>query len=159
MHHLSPHLRRKYKVAFEIDPLRYLRLAAARGKWLDQSQALNVFMHGTSGRLLSEIYQLAWKLGLKTTYYLRTMAATQVEKATLGSAYGLTQRRGNGAADSPGAAPALTAAANGNGNGAAATPAVSVGHGAAAAAAAEVPAAVPAALPVCLDDESCEVCQ
>ena len=157
MHHLSPHLRRKYKVAFEIDPLRYLRLAAARGKWLDQSQALNVFMHGTSGRLLSEIYQLAWKLGLKTTYYLRTMAATQVEKATLGSAYGLTQRRGNGAADSPGAAPALTAAANGNG--AAATPAVSVGHGAAAAAAAEVLAAAPAALPVCLDDESCEVCQ
>ena len=155
MHHLSPHLRRKYKVAFEIDPLRYLRLAAARGKWLDQSQALNVFMHGTSGRLLSEIYQLAWKLGLKTTYYLRTMAATQVEKATLGSAYGLTQRRGNGAADSPGAAAALTAAANGAA--AAATSAVSVGHDAAAAA--EVQAAAPAALPVCLDDESCEVCQ
>ena len=179
MHDLSPHLRRKYKVAFEIDPLWYLRLAAVRGKWLDQSQSLNIFMQGTSGRLLSDIYQLAWQLGLKTTYYLRTMAASQVEKATLGSAYGYTQRRGNGTADSPGTAPAPDPARNGAANGAApavsapavTTPAVNAAAvsspaataaGAAATAVAD-PEALHDALPTpqaCqLDDESCEVCQ
>ena len=120
MRQLPEHLRRKYKVAFEIDPRWYLRLAAARGKWIDQSQSLNVFMQGTSGRLLSDIYQYAWKLGLKTTYYLRTMAASQVEKATLGAAYGFTQRRAaaapaDGAAADNGMAPAVangTAAAH-----------------------------------------------
>jgi ribonucleoside-diphosphate reductase alpha chain len=113
MGHLSEHLRRKYKVAFEIDPLWYLRLAAARGKWIDQSQALNVFMPGTSGRLLSEIYQFAWKLGLKTTYYLRTLAASQVEKSTLGSQYGFTQKRGNGAAANGAPDPSPEPAQNG----------------------------------------------
>ena len=172
MQHLSPHLRRKYKVAFEIDPRWYLRLAAVRGKWLDQSQSLNVFMQGTSGRLLSDIYQLAWRLGLKTTYYLRTMAATQVEKATLGAAYGYTQRRAGGAVDSPGAAadPAPHTATNGA---AAAVSAPAVRVPAVTATAASAPGAAAAAtggpealdddLPTpqaCqLDDESCEVCQ
>ena len=163
MQHLSPHLRRKYKVAFEIDPLWYLRLAAVRGKWLDQSQSLNVFMQGTSGRLLSDIYQLAWKLGLKTTYYLRTMAATQVEKATLGAAYGYTQRRGNGATAD--AAPAVhTPAAH---TPAAHTPAVHTpavqpaanGTAPVPAAAPAVKSAVPTPRQACADEESCEVCQ
>ena len=96
---LSDRLKRKYKVAFEIDPHRYLQLAAARGKWIDQSQSLNIFMQGTSGRLLSDIYVQAWKMGLKTTYYLRTLAASQVEKATLSSSYGLTQNRTSATAE------------------------------------------------------------
>ena len=158
MRHLPEHLRRKYKVAFEIDPRWYLRLAAARGKWLDQSQSLNVFMQGTSGRLLSEIYQFAWKLGLKTTYYLRTMAASQVEKATLGAAYGFTQRRAaaNGAAgDSAAGNGAPAGGNNGNGTAAAARPEP------APAAPAAAPAAVSAAPTAreCADDEACEVCQ
>ena len=52
-------------------------------------------MQGTSGKILSEIYIQAWELGLKTTYYLRTLAASQIEKATLGSNYGFTQKREN----------------------------------------------------------------
>ena len=167
MRHLSPHLRRKYKVAFEIDPLWYLRLAAVRGKWLDQSQSLNVFMQGTSGRLLSEIYQFAWKLGLKTTYYLRTMAATQVEKATLSSAYGYTQRRAtaaapaNGAAASPAADPAPAVHAAANGSAAAAAPAMHAASAARAPAdrAAAAPDDAPAAAQACLLDDECEVCQ
>ena len=163
MRQLPEHLRRKYKVAFEIDPRWYLRLAAARGKWLDQSQSLNVFMQGTSGRLLSEIYQFAWKLGLKTTYYLRTMAASQVEKATLGAAYGFTQRR----AAANGAAGNGTAGNDTAGNGAHAPAAGGNGNGTAAAARPE-PAAAPAAVGAapaaaaareCADDEACEVCQ
>jgi ribonucleoside-diphosphate reductase alpha chain len=167
MGHLSEHLRRKYKVAFEIDPLWYLRLAAARGKWIDQSQALNVFMPGTSGRLLSEIYQFAWKLGLKTTYYLRTMAASQVEKATLGAAYGYTQRRGTTAAGAPqpaGERAAVAASANGAASAGARTSAT--GNGTAAADPPPQPPTARAAVAAgatarqdCSDAESCEVCQ
>jgi ribonucleoside-diphosphate reductase alpha chain len=156
MGHLSEHLRRKYKVAFEIDPLWYLRLAAARGKWIDQSQSLNVFMHGTSGRLLGNIYQYAWKLGLKTTYYLRTMAASQVEKATLGAAYGFTQRRDGVAAGPAGSGPAETGAGD---NGVrAAAPANGTARPSVHAAAPD-PAGAVAARQECADDESCEVCQ
>ncbi len=90
-------LRAKYRTAFEIDPLHCLRMTAVRGKWIDQSQSHNVFMRGTSGQALSDIYRTAWQLGLKTTYYLRTLAASQVEKSTLGSRYGFTQKRANGA--------------------------------------------------------------
>jgi ribonucleoside-diphosphate reductase alpha chain len=87
-------LKDKYKEAFEIDPLWCIKLTAVRAKWVDQSQSHNVFVKGTSGRLLSEIYQSAWKSGLKTTYYLRTLAASQIEKSTLdASKYGFTQKR------------------------------------------------------------------
>ncbi len=103
IHAIPERLRAKYRTAFEIDPLHCLRMTAARGKWIDQSQSHNVFMRGTSGQALSDIYRTAWRLGLKTTYYLRTLAASQVEKSTLGSRYGFTQKRANGA---PAAAPA-----------------------------------------------------
>lgn len=86
-------LRAIYKEAFEIDPIAALRLAAARGRWIDQSQAHTVFWRGTSGRELDEIYRSAWRMGLKTTYYLRTLAASQIEKSTLDAGYGFTQRR------------------------------------------------------------------
>lgn len=88
-------IRAKYKEAFEISPLTALDLTALRGKWIDQSQSHNVFMAGTSGKLLSDIYMHAWEIGLKTTYYLRTMGATGIEKSTLDSSkFGLTQKRG-----------------------------------------------------------------
>jgi len=76
-------VREKYKEAFDIDPTWFIRLAAHRGKWIDQSQSLNLFIKGTSGKKISEVYMMAWEYGLKTTYYLRTMGATGVEKSTL----------------------------------------------------------------------------
>ena len=91
---IPPELKPKYKEAFEVDPIWALKLAAARGKWIDQSQSHNVFLTGTSGKQLSETYVQAWKMGLKTTYYLRTLAATQIEKSTLDAAkFGYTQKR------------------------------------------------------------------
>lgn len=75
----------KYKETFEIDMRWIIRAAAARGKWIDQSQSLNMFFSGSSGQELSELYLYAWEMGLKTTYYLRTLAATQVEKSTVSS--------------------------------------------------------------------------
>ncbi len=87
-------LRRKYKVAFEIDPEWLIKITAARGKWIDQSQSHNVFMQGVSGTKLNEIYFSAWRCGLKSTYYLRSLGASQVEKSTLDAKkYGYTQKR------------------------------------------------------------------
>jgi ribonucleoside-diphosphate reductase alpha chain len=76
-------LRSKYKEVFEIEPRWIVRHAAHRGKWIDQSQSVNIFTTSTSGKLISEVYMDAWKMGLKTTYYLRTMGASSIEKATL----------------------------------------------------------------------------
>jgi ribonucleoside-diphosphate reductase alpha chain len=73
----------KYKETFAIHPEWLLRHAAARGRWIDQSQSLNIFLNTTSGKLLSEVYMSAWNKGLKTTYYLRTLGASAIEKSTL----------------------------------------------------------------------------
>lgn len=87
-------LKRKYKEVFEIDARWLIEAAARRGRWMDQSQSLNIFYSGTSGKELSEIYFLAWERGLKTTYYLRTLGASQVEKATVSTAeFGSTHNR------------------------------------------------------------------
>src|SRR5690554_1362840 len=75
-------LRELYATAFEIDTKWVIECAARRSKWIDQSQSLNIFMTGVSGRKLDETYKLAWQRGLKTTYYLRAMGATNAEKST-----------------------------------------------------------------------------
>lgn len=87
-------LRAKYKEVFEINPRWLVEAAARRGKWIDQSQSLNIFFKSTSGKELSEIYMYAWKLGLKTTYYLRTLGISQVEKSTIDAVkFGSTHTR------------------------------------------------------------------
>ena len=73
-------VRAKYPTAFEIEPKWLIECAARRQKWIDQAQSLNLYIAEPSGRKLSEMYQLAWLRGLKTTYYLRSMGATSTEK-------------------------------------------------------------------------------
>ncbi len=87
-------LKDKYKEVFEIKPEWLIKSAAHRGKWIDQSQSLNIYFAGTSGKELASIYEYAWSLGLKTTYYLRTLGASQVEKSTVSTAeFGVTHKR------------------------------------------------------------------
>jgi ribonucleoside-diphosphate reductase alpha chain len=76
-------IRTLYATAFEVDPQWLVECAARRQKWVDQSQSLNLYMAGASGKKLDETYKLAWLRGLKTTYYLRTMGATHAEKSTV----------------------------------------------------------------------------
>ena len=76
-------LRRLYATAFEIEPKWLVEAAARRQKWIDQSQSLNIYIAGASGRKLDETYKLAWIRGLKTTYYLRALGATHAEKSTV----------------------------------------------------------------------------
>lgn len=75
-------LRALYATAFEMDPKWLVEAASRRQKWIDQAQSLNIYMAGASGKRLDELYKLAWVRGLKTTYYLRTLAATSAEKST-----------------------------------------------------------------------------
>jgi len=95
---IPQHIKDKYKEAFELDPLWMIKITAARGQWIDQSQSHNVFMKGVSGKQLHDIYMAAWDHGLKTTYYLRTLGASQIEKSTLDAKkFGFTQKRDYGA--------------------------------------------------------------
>ncbi len=75
-------LRKLYATAFEVEPKWLVEAAARRQKWIDQSQSLNIYMPGASGKKLDETYKLAWIRGLKTTYYLRALGATHAEKST-----------------------------------------------------------------------------
>ncbi|MFC5771875.1 ribonucleoside-diphosphate reductase subunit alpha [Thauera sinica] len=74
-------LKARYATAFEIDPRWLIEAAARRQKWIDQAQSLNLYLALPSGKKLDELYKLAWVRGLKTTYYLRTLGASQTEKA------------------------------------------------------------------------------
>jgi ribonucleoside-diphosphate reductase alpha chain len=72
-----------YRTAFEVDPLKVIEGGARRQKWIDQAQSLNLWIRGASGKKLMETYMRAWQVGLKTTYYLRTLSATSAEKSTI----------------------------------------------------------------------------
>lgn len=91
---IPANLREKYKEVFEIDPKWLIKAAAYRGKWMDQSQSLNIFYRGVSGKEIADVYMYAWEMGVKTTYYLRTLAISQVEKSTVNiNEFGTTHRR------------------------------------------------------------------
>lgn len=81
-------LKALYATAFEVEAAWLIEAASRRQKWIDQAQSLNLYIAAPSGRKLDETYRLAWKKGLKTTYYLRAMAASHVEKSTVGKTDG-----------------------------------------------------------------------
>ena len=77
------HLREKYKTAFTIDYQYFIDAASRRQKWIDQAQSVNLFLPEPDIKVLSHMYRDAWHKGLKTTYYLRTLGASNIEKATV----------------------------------------------------------------------------
>lgn len=76
-------LKLRYATAFEIDPSWLVEAASRRQKWIDQAQSLNIYMAEPSGKKLDSLYRLAWLRGLKTTYYLRSLGASNAEKSTI----------------------------------------------------------------------------
>lgn len=72
-----------YATAFEVEPKWLVDAASRRQKWIDQAQSLNLYMGEPSGKKLDVLYRMAWLRGLKTTYYLRSLGATNTEKATI----------------------------------------------------------------------------
>jgi ribonucleoside-diphosphate reductase alpha chain len=75
-------LKQRYATAFEMDVLWLVEAASRRQKWIDQGQSLNLYLAAASGKKLDTLYRTAWLRGLKTTYYLRTMGASNAEKST-----------------------------------------------------------------------------
>jgi ribonucleoside-diphosphate reductase alpha chain len=78
-------VRRRFRGAFDIEPEWVVRHAVKRGKWIDQSQSINLFAHTNDGRVVSELYEQVWRGGLKTTYYLKTLSASTIEKSSTGT--------------------------------------------------------------------------
>ena len=137
-------IKARYATAFEIDARWLVEAGSRRQKWLDQAQSLNLYMAEPSGAKLDNLYKLAWVKGLKTTYYLRTIGATHIEKSTVskgklnavsGDSSGGQLASGNGAGHA-----ASNGATNGAGNGTA-------------------PHANAAPKACSLDDPECEACQ
>ncbi|MEI6598492.1 MAG: ribonucleoside-diphosphate reductase subunit alpha, partial [bacterium] len=80
---IPQNVKEKYMTAFVIDYKWLIDAAARRQKWIDQAQSLNLFLPTADIKTLSHMYQYAWRTGLKTTYYLRTLSASNIEKATV----------------------------------------------------------------------------
>jgi len=76
-------IRHMFATAFGIEFDFVLDAAARRQKWIDQSQSVNLFLRQPDLKTLSHMYRAAWRKGLKTTYYLRTLGASNIEKATV----------------------------------------------------------------------------
>jgi ribonucleoside-diphosphate reductase alpha chain len=76
-------LKERYRTAFQLGSRALIDAAARRQKWIDQSQSLNLFLAEPDLKALSHMYRHAWHAGLKTTYYLRTLGASTIEKATV----------------------------------------------------------------------------
>lgn len=76
-------LKEKYLTAFGVDFKWVIAAAARRQKWIDQSQSVNLWLKSPDLKVLSHMYRSAWHAGLKTTYYLRSLGASGIEKATL----------------------------------------------------------------------------
>src|SRR5690554_4271585 len=125
-----------YATAFEIKPRWIVEAASRRQKWIDQSQSLNLYIAGANGKKLDITYRMAWYSGLKTTYYLRALAATTTEKSTINT----------------GSLNAVSSGGNSNGVAAAAAPA-------AAPAETSFGEAAPVPNACSLDNPDCEACQ
>jgi len=123
-------LKAMYSTAFEVEPKWIVDAASRRQKWIDQAQSLNLYIAGANGKKLDITYRMAWFRGLKTTYYLRALAATTTEKSTIDTG-ALNAVSSSAASTAPAAAPQETAAPQA--------------------------AAVPQACS--LDDPDCEACQ
>ena len=123
-------LKQLYATAFEVEPRWLVDAAGRRQKWIDQAQSLNLYIAGASGKKLDVTYRMAWLRGLKTTYYLRALGATSLEKSTL---------------EKPGSTLNAVSATSGLDAGSELSPI--------AGAPAEVPAAC------AIDDPDCEACQ
>lgn len=129
-----------YSTAFEVEPKWIVEAASRRQKWIDQAQSLNLYIAGANGKKLDITYRMAWFSGLKTTYYLRALAATTTEKSTINTG-ALNAVSATGAGGGIAAAPAVAA------------PVVSEIEQASFAQAAPVP------LACSIDNPDCEACQ
>jgi ribonucleoside-diphosphate reductase alpha subunit len=72
---IPDYIKNLYKTVWEISQKCIIDMAADRGRFIDQSQSMNLFMESPTMSKLSSMHMYAWKQGLKTgMYYLRSKA-------------------------------------------------------------------------------------
>ena len=100
-------LKAVYATAFEVEPRWLVDAASRRQKWIDQAQSLNLYINNANGKKLDITYRMAWYSGLKTTYYLRSLAATGTEKSTIdtGTLNAVSSEASSGEAGGPAPVP------------------------------------------------------
>jgi ribonucleoside-diphosphate reductase alpha chain len=106
-------IKQRYLTAFGIDPKWVVDAAARRQKWIDQSQSVNLWLATPDMKNMSHMYRHAWRAGVKTTYYLRSLGASSIEKASVASkkeVRGVTGDAGRAAAAALGGTPSPASA-------------------------------------------------
>ena len=98
-------IKQRYLTAFGIDPKWVVDAAARRQKWIDQSQSVNLWLATPDMKNMSHMYRHAWRAGLKTTYYLRSLGATSIEKTSVVKKKEVRGVAGGGAAPAADVAP------------------------------------------------------
>ena len=95
-------IKQLFSTAFEVEPKYIVEAASRRQKWIDQAQSLNLYINNANGKKLDLTYRMAWYSGLKTTYYLRSIAATSSEKSTINQGnLNAVSAKGEGASGTP----------------------------------------------------------
>ena len=79
---LPTEIKNRFRTAFDQDQFKLIDSAAAKQKWIDMGQSLNLFNKSTSLKYLNDLYLHARNRGLKSTYYLRNKSASKIEKST-----------------------------------------------------------------------------
>ncbi|MGA8851844.1 MAG: ribonucleoside-diphosphate reductase subunit alpha [Aeromicrobium sp.] len=104
-----------YRTSFQLSPYAFLHVAARAQKWIDQAISRNIYLQSRDVGEMVELYAAAWRMGVKTTYYLHMMPRHTAEQSTVkvnksastAPAGGGGARRGFGAARSTPAATAV----------------------------------------------------
>ncbi|HMM82526.1 MAG TPA: ribonucleoside-diphosphate reductase subunit alpha [Terrimesophilobacter sp.] len=107
-------LKKVYKTSFQLSPYAFLEVAARAQKWIDQAISRNMYLETRDLGEMMDIYYGAWERGVKTTYYLHMKPRHQAEQSTVkvnkSEDIDAGAKRGFGAASTPAAAAASTAA-------------------------------------------------
>jgi len=84
---LTPEEKAIFRTAYEMNMREIVEQAAARQKYIDQAQSLNLFFQTPiSGKYLHEVHMMAWKLGVKSLYYIRSAAPIQADSISIATA-------------------------------------------------------------------------
>ena len=78
------HIKEIYKTVWEVGNKTLIQMAVARGKYICQSQSLNLFMADPEYNKMTSMHFYTWKQGLKTgQYYLRTKPAASAQQFSI----------------------------------------------------------------------------
>ncbi len=76
-------LKEIYRTSFQLSPYAFLHVAARAQKWIDQAISRNIYLQSRDVGEMVDLYAAAWRMGVKTTYYLHMMPRHTAEQSTV----------------------------------------------------------------------------